>query len=126
MMGKCALALATLCAANADAEPLPRFGMMTDVGVPDGATASIVVRPIRALRMNVGVGHNLVSRSIRGGVTYIPFGTWIAPTLAVDYGHFPEGNANPAIQRITGDPMFDDKQLERVGYDYLDAHAGVE
>src|ERR1043165_7845943 len=104
MMGK-ALAIAlTLCATSASGDTLPRFGMMTDVGVPDGATASIVVRPLRPLRLNVGVAHNLVAPGVRGGITYIPFGTWFAPTLAVDYGHFAEGNANPAIQMISGDP----------------------
>jgi hypothetical protein len=127
MTGKRALAVAlTLVAASASADTLPRFGMMTDVGVPDGATASIVVRPLRQVRLNAGVGHNLVAPGVRGGVTVIPFGTWFAPTLAVDYGHFSEGNANPAIQMITGDPTFDSKQLERIGYDYIDAHAGIE
>jgi hypothetical protein len=42
----------------------PRIGAMADVGVPDGATVSIVYRPIRA---HAGISHNLISLGERAG-----------------------------------------------------------
>src|SRR5580704_8838962 len=46
----------------------PRIGVALDVGVPDGATASLVYRPLRALRVEAGLSHNLISLGGRGSV----------------------------------------------------------
>ncbi|MGH9887276.1 MAG: hypothetical protein ACREBE_17240, partial [bacterium] len=48
---------------------VPWIGAMADVGLPDGATASIVVRPIRSLRAHAGVSHNMISLGERVGLT---------------------------------------------------------
>lgn len=111
---------------TAQGREAPRFGVMADVGLPDGATASLVYRPIRALRLGAGVGHNMISRGVRGEITWIPLATWLSPTLTVDYGHFAEGNANPLAQMISGDRAFSSPTLDHVGYDYANAHVGLE
>lgn len=104
----------------------PRIGVMADVGLPDGATASIVVRPIRALRLHAGVSHNMISLGERAGITWVPLSWWFSPTLSVEYGHYSEGNANPLARMVTGDTTFQSAVLDRVGYDYANAHLGLE
>jgi hypothetical protein len=115
-----------LAASNAAAEPIRLVGVMADVGVPDGATGSIVVRPINAVRLAAGACYNGVSTGGRVGVTLAPVRAWISPTLSLDYGRYPEGNANPLARRISGDETFESQLLERVGYDYANAHLGLD
>jgi hypothetical protein len=111
---------------QAAAPAVPWIGAMADVGLPDGATASIVVRPIRSLRAHAGVSHNMISLGERVGLTWVPLSWWASPTLSVEYGHYAEGNANPLARAVMGDATFESKVLDRVGYDYANAHLGLE
>lgn len=104
----------------------PRFGVMTDVGLPDGMTAAFVVRPIRALRAHAGVSHNMISLGGRVGLSWVPLDWWASPTLSMEYGHYTEGNANPLVRMATGDNTFSSAVLDRIGYDYVNAHVGLE
>jgi hypothetical protein len=103
-----------------------RFGIQAEAGVPDGATASLVIRPIRALRVHVGAAYNGVTVGEAAGLTLIPLSWWCAPTVSVDVGHYPEGDANPLARTILQDPTYASSMLDHVGYDYLDAHVGLE
>ncbi|MEZ4365541.1 MAG: hypothetical protein R2939_04535 [Kofleriaceae bacterium] len=103
-----------------------RVGAQLDVGVPDGATAALVVRPARPLRLHVGASHNLVSTGVRVGATWVPLSAWVSPTVSVSYGHLPEGDATPLARMIAGDPALSSSALERVGYDHASAHVGLE
>jgi hypothetical protein len=102
------------------------IGVMTDVGVPDGGTASLVIRPIRALRVEAGVAHNVVSPGVRGNLTWIPLSSWATPVLSVGYGRFFERDANPVLQQLAGDPSLSSPLLEQVGYDFANARVGLE
>jgi hypothetical protein len=102
------------------------IGVMTDVGVPDGGTASLVVRPVRALRLEGGVAHDVVGPGVRGSVTWIPFGTWATPVVSVGYGRFFERDANGLVQKISGDPTLSSPLLDKVGYDFANARIGIE
>jgi hypothetical protein len=104
----------------------PRLGAMADVGVPDGATVSIVYRPIRAIRAHAGFSHNLISLGERAGITITPLSWWAAPTLSFEYGRYAEGNANPIARAVTGDQTLSSGVLDRVGYQYGNAHVGLE
>lgn len=105
----------------------PGIGVMADVGVPDGATASLAVRPVRSITVHAGVGHNYVSRGVRAGVTVAPFASSvIRPTLSVDYGRYAEGDANPIVRMVSGDASYYNATLERLGYDFANAHVGFE
>jgi hypothetical protein len=103
-----------------------RFGVMADAGAPDGVTASLVLRPIRMVRLHVGGSYNMISAGIRGGVTLVPLSWWASPTLSLDAGHYTDGDANPIARKVSGDPTFSSPMLERVGYDYVNAHLGLE
>jgi hypothetical protein len=104
----------------------PRIGVMADLGVPDGATVSVVYRPIRAVRAYAGISHNLISLGERAGVTLAPLSWWASPTLSLEYGHYADGNANPLVRVATGDATFSSGVLDRVGYRYANAHLGLE
>jgi hypothetical protein len=102
------------------------LGVMADVGAPDGANASLVYRPLGAVRLHAGVGHNMISTGGRIGVTLIPLQTWFTPTLSFDVGRYGDGDANKVAQQVSGDPMFSSSFLDKVGYSYANAHLGLE
>lgn len=113
-------------AGDAAASPgMARVGVMTDVGVPDGATMSLVYRPVAPVRVSVGASHNLVGPGVRAGITLVPVSAWVSPTLSLSAGHFAERDANPVARMVTGDPTYSSKSLEQFGYDYAEAHVGL-
>jgi hypothetical protein len=101
----------------------PLFGVMMDAGVPDGANASLVFRPLSWLRAHGGGGTNMVSKGVRIGATLLPFGA--GPSATLEAGHYFEGDANGLAQRFAGS-AFSSPLLERVGYDYANAHLGLD
>jgi hypothetical protein len=103
---------------------LPRIGLMADAGLPDGVNASLVYRPARWVRAHVGGGYNLISSGVRAGVTLAPFG-W-GPSATLEGGHYFDGNANGVARKFAGAGFKDNDLLERVGYDYVNAHLGFE
>ncbi len=105
-------------------ESWPRIGLMVDAGVPDGAIGSLVVRPWQWIRAYVGGGSNSVSRGWRGGLSLVPFGA--GPSVSVEYGHYSDGNANGLVRRLVSGDFAGSPLLERVGYDYFNAHAGLD
>ncbi|MGE0400872.1 MAG: hypothetical protein AB7T06_29445 [Kofleriaceae bacterium] len=113
--------LATASVASAD----PLFGVSTDVGVPDGAMASVVVRPLSFARVHAGAGYNAISTGYRAGVT-LSLPTWLSPTASFSYGVYPEGDANPIARRISGDPSMHNPMLEKVGYQFADGYLGLQ
>jgi hypothetical protein len=100
-----------------------RFGLQIDAGIPAGATVAFVARPWSFLRVNAGIGYDVLALGVKGGVTLVPFHWAVTPTLGLEGGHFFEGDANKfgtvsdaALRRV----------LTQVGYDYLSADVGLE
>lgn len=119
------LALTSLLASSSVASADPLLGVSTDVGVPDGAMASVVIRPLSFLRAHAGAGYNAISTGFRAGATFsLPF--WLSPTASISYGVYPEGDANPLARRITGDSSMHDPMLEKVGYQFADGYVGLQ
>jgi hypothetical protein len=104
--------------------PLPLLGLMVDGGVPDGATVSAVYRPFSWLRTEVGAGYNLISKGARAGLTLLPFGA--GPSATVEAGHFFDGDANGFARSIAGAGFEDKAILQRIGYDFANAHLGLD
>nr|HEX4312531.1 hypothetical protein [Kofleriaceae bacterium] len=104
----------------------PHVGIMGDLGVPDGATASLVVRPIRMLRVEGGISTDGAGPGWRGGATLIPFSWRVSPVIGVTRGHMYQRNANAFAQEVSGDAMFSSPLLDKVGYDYDAARVGIE
>jgi hypothetical protein len=112
-------------AAPAPEKPsLPAFGIMADAGIPDGIQGSLVFRPAFWLRTSIGGGYNMISYGVRGGVSILPFGR--GPSLTVEGGHFFDGNANATARRFVGAGFQDNAALERIGYDFANAHLGLD
>ena len=121
-----ALASSVMVGRAAADDHLPRVGVMGDLGVPDGGVVSLVVRPVRAVRLHAGVGSDLVTTGMRAGVTLVPLSWWCSPSLSVDVGRYPEGDANGVARIVTQDPTYSSPMLDKVGYDYVDVHVGLE
>jgi hypothetical protein len=115
----------SLSAASAVVTPkrLPLVGVMMDAGVPDGANASLVFRPYSWLRAHGGGGYNMISPGIRAGATLVPFAS--GPSATIEAGHYFDGDANGLARRFAGS-TFSSALLERVGYDYANAHLGLD
>ena len=60
--------------------------------MPDGAAVSVVYRPFRWLRTELGGSYNMISKGVRGGVTLMPFG--MGPSATLEAGRYFDGDAN--------------------------------
>jgi hypothetical protein len=103
---------------------LPIFGLMADVGVPDGLNVSLAIRPRKWVRFSAGGGTNSISYGWRTGVTLLPFGQ--GPSASLEYGGYQDGNANALAKKLMGGGFNGSPVLERVGYQYLNAHLGLD
>ncbi len=104
---------------------VPLIGAVVDAGVPDGAAASIALRPLRWLRIQVGGMHNSISPGIRAGISLVPFYYWITPSLNLEAGHYFPGDATWIARRLTPNRNLD-SLFQRVGYDFGNAQLGLE
>lgn len=112
-------------ASAAPAEPrrLPTFGVGADVGLPDGANASLVIRPVSFARFQLALGSNGIGRGYRIGAALLPMRD--GPALVAEYGHYQDGDANAMAARLgVGDAQVR-PLLERVGYDYANLHLAL-
>lgn len=125
-----ALALADPEAAPATpppaAESLPRFGLMLDAGLPDGAVISAVFRPVEPVRFTLGGAYNVAGFGVRGGIGWIPFRWAVSPTLNVEAGHYFDADLTWIVDEGNGVPQEVGPLLERVGYSYASAQLGLE
>jgi hypothetical protein len=103
---------------------LPWLGVMADAGVPDGMQGSLVLRPFKWFRGSVGGGYNTISKGVRAGASILPFGR--GPSATLEVGRFFEGDANATARKFMGAGFQDNAALERVGYDYANAHLGLD
>ncbi len=104
---------------------VPLIGAVVDAGAPDGAAASIALRPLRWLRIQVGGMHNSISPGIRAGISLVPFYYWITPSLNLEAGHYFPGDATWIARRLTPNRNLD-SLFQRVGYDFGNAQLGLE
>lgn len=105
-------------------KPPRKYGVMLDVGAPDGIITSFVFRPLAQARAHAGLGYNGVSAGLRLGGEYLPFG-W-GPSLGLAYGHYFEGDANGLVSAIAGDSEDAEEFLKSIGYDYINLRVGME
>jgi len=109
---------------QAPTKPPRKYGVMLDVGAPDGIMTSFVFRPLAEARVHAGLGYNGVSAGLRLGGEYLPFG-W-GPSLGFAYGHYFEGDANGLVAAIAGDSDDAEELLKSIGYDYINLRVGME
>jgi hypothetical protein len=113
--------LSTSTVTSAPSGRLPLLGVMVDAGVPDGLIGSLTIRPQKWVRVSGGGGTNGISRGWRAGISLLPFGT--GPSASFEYGRYQDGNANTLAQKIG---LGSSPLLERIGYEYMNAHLGLD
>lgn len=123
-----AAALALGGAGEALAQDVPnplKFGVMLDVGAPDGIGASGVVKPLSWLRLHAGATTNTISFGLRGGVSLLPLSTFVAPSLNAEAGHYFGGDYNKVLERFGGTVDNGSTLIRDVSYDYASATLGL-
>jgi hypothetical protein len=100
------------------------FGALLDVGLPDGLMAGVSFRPLQWLRLHASAGTNAVSPGARAGVLVVPLG--VGPSATLEAGHYFEGDANAVAGAFGGPEYRDNSMAEQVGYDFVNAHVGLE
>jgi hypothetical protein len=116
--------------AAAAAEPA-QFGLMTDMGVPDGVMGALVIRPQRHVHVHAGAGHNTVAPGLRAGVQLLPWQWPVAPYAALEIGHYFRGRPGAWAQGMVAASADMDEAagaqvtVEGIGYTYGNAHLGL-
>ena len=105
-------------------DKVPLLGVMLDVGVPDGLMGSLVARPWSWMRVSAGGGTNSISHGWRAGVALLPFGS--GPSASLEYGRYQDGDANALAKKFVGGGFDGSRALDRVGYEFVNAHLGLD
>src|SRR4051812_39897925 len=84
--------------------PLPRLGLMFDLGSVDGGMLSLVYRPSPWLRVYGGGGSNTAAPGLRLGAAVSPFQHLRELAFNLDGGHFFPGDVNGIFAAIGGAP----------------------
>jgi hypothetical protein len=103
----------------------PFFGVQGDVGLPDGAGASLLVMPVSWLRLHVGGLATLSGSGARAGVTLVAFPkSGVRPIVGAEGGYAFQGSATwlPYLGAL---PVLS-RALEQVSYGWGSAHVGFE
>ncbi|HEY0706626.1 MAG TPA: hypothetical protein VGG33_07510 [Polyangia bacterium] len=103
---------------------LPVVGVGADVGLPDGAMASLVLRPLTPLRLSLGVGSNSAAPGFRAGVSLLPFGA--GPSITVEGGHYLSGRPDGPLKTVFGGVGRFASYVGKVNYTFANAHAGID
>lgn len=107
-------------------ERAPILGLTIDGGFPDGFALSALLRPVRPLRLDAGVTYNIIGFGVRGGLTFIPFRSAIAPVLRGEYGHTFDGDATGLVGHFSTLTDAERILLRNVSYDYASLQLGLE
>lgn len=109
----------------ARARPYPRFGLLLDAGVPDGAALAVVYRPLPSLRGSLGASSNGAGYGVQAGLGWTPLRWVVTPSLNLEAGHHFDADLGWLADRA-GVPDDVRPLLERVGSRYATAQLGLE
>ena len=120
----CTAVFLELAAGSARAGDDRVLGLSFAAGAPNGAEATVMVRPLSFLRLEGGITTDVVAPGFHAGVTLaVPW--YISPVLSVEVGHQYGGDWNKLVQ-IAGISASSNALLQNVSYSYGSAHAGLE
>ncbi|MCY1019923.1 hypothetical protein [Pyxidicoccus sp. MSG2] len=121
------LAASPALAQDGAGEPqLRRFGVLLDAGAPHGVGVSAVLRPLPWLRLQAGPTTNTLSFGLRGGVSLLPFQTFVAPSLNAEAGHYFGSDYNDVVDWLGATPSSAAAAIRDVTYDYVGGSVGLE
>lgn len=103
------------------------IGLQMNGGLPGGSSLSLVIRPLKWVRADAGVGYNGFSLGAQGGITVIPFHWAVVPTLRLEAGRFFRSDVNSKVSDMVDDvPAYLRPALSGFGYDYATTQLGLE
>lgn len=103
----------------------PFIGVQGDVGLPDGAGASLLVMPLSWVRLSLGGLATLSGSGVRAGVSLVAFPSQtVRPLVGVEAGYAFTGSAR--WLPFVGSLPFFSNALEQVSYGWGSAHVGFE
>jgi hypothetical protein len=107
---------------------LPLLGLALGGGFPDLATASLMLRPIDAIRFFAGPSWGYVAWGAQGGIVIAPWTGWTTPTLSFEGGMLFGANLSPFVKDSSGTGFSSGVKplLRRVDYQYVAADLGLE
>ena len=109
-----------------DDDGVALLGVALDAGVPSGVGASLLVQPLPWLRLHGGAATNGAGAGVHAGLSFLPFRSFLTPTLTVEVGHFFEADATALAEIAVPLTPVGEQMLERFAYDYASAHLGLE
>lgn len=116
------LSIALVSSAGADDG---KVGVTTDVGVPDGFMAGVIVRPLSHVRMHAVAGHNSLSPGVRAGLRFDADSASVSPFLAAELGYYFDGDAQAWTRSLAEDAGLDGAELQTVSYTFYNLHLGM-
>ncbi len=104
---------------------LPRWGLLVDAGVPDGASVSALFRPVPLVRLSLGPTWNYLGYGVQAGVGLTPFRWALTPSLNLDGGRYFRSDLRfLSSQRGVPDQL--KPILDKVSYGYVSGQLGLE
>jgi hypothetical protein len=105
---------------------LPMVGLSLSGGFPDLASASLLFRPVPAIRFALGPSWGYVAWGLQGDVTFAPW-TWpVTPTLSLGGGKLFRSDLAFLAKDSGGAPSGVRPLLQKVDYDYVHADLGLD
>ena len=103
------------------------FGVMADVGAPDGLVFSLAGRIYPWIRLYAGLATNTIALGFRAGATATPLPPMRWLSLSLEWGQFGAGDANGLVRHFTSTTdATADAILDRVSYSFTNVDAGLD
>jgi hypothetical protein len=119
-------AAAAQVAPEARSDALPRVGLATDLGVPQGLAVSAMFRALPSLRLWGGPAWNYAGFGLQAGASWAPLPWPLAPALSVEAGRYFSSDLTWLADDAGGVPEELAPLLRDVSYGYASVHLGVE
>jgi hypothetical protein len=101
-------------------------GLSIAGGFPDLATASLLFRPVPAIRFSLGPSWGYVAWGLQGEVTFAPWSSWVTPTLSLGGGKLFRSDLSFLAKDSGGVPSGLRPILQKVDYDYVHGDLGLD
>jgi hypothetical protein len=103
-----------------------RFGLLLDLGLPEGAALSATFRPVPSVRFFAGPAWNYVGWGIQGGVSLVPWHWAVTPVLTAEAGRYFGADLSFITKGGQGIPTELRPLLRSMTYTYGAILAGLE
>src|SRR5512140_3175437 len=103
-----------------------RFGLLLDLGVPEGVALSATYRPFANVRFFAGPAWNYVGWGVQGGISLVPWHFAVTPVLTAEAGRYFGADLSFVTKGGQGIPAELRPLLKSMSYTYGAILAGLE